>query len=89
MRAASSAADDAAFVPVQWDGRQVLARPGEWVVRLDRGVGDAPGKVDKLHAKLRKVLPGAGAVRPLGADGVALVRTPAGLSHGRLKAALR
>src|SRR5688572_10668065 len=62
---------DVEFRQVEWNGRLVSARAGEWILRLD-GAGDARGKVDRLNARLARVTDHATAVRQLGADGWAL-----------------
>ena len=83
MSADPAALRAAGFEPVEWQGRENYARPGEWIVRID-GLAGARGKQLKGANAL---LAGSGlsAREQLGADGLLLVESApaAGLDHLR------
>jgi subtilisin family serine protease len=80
---------DKGFVPVQWKGHEVLARPGNWVMKIDGLSGAAPKQIAKVNDLLSTVRNDTRAVRYLGDDGVILLKTPAGITRTQLRASLR
>ena len=77
------------FEPIEWNGQQSYAVPGQWIVRLDGISGNGRQQLQKLNTLLAGVRRDLQASQHLGEDGLALVKAPKGLKHGQLQAALR
>ena len=77
------------FVSVEWKGQEVLARPGQWVMKMDGVGGAAPKQLAKVNELLATVRKDTRAIRYLGDDGVVLLQTPKGVTRTQLRASLR
>ena len=76
----------AGFAPTQWEGKQVFAKPGEWVLRLsDLGAGATGRAVEKVNHLLDKVNKNLRATLELGDGGTVLLKAPEGLDGKQVK----
>jgi subtilisin family serine protease len=80
---------DGGYEPVQWQGQQVFAKPGQWVLKLD----DVNGRPDRQLNATNELLRGLGqdlkADRHLGEDGLVLLRAPKAMGAEKLTGTLK
>jgi subtilisin family serine protease len=80
---------DHGFAPVEWNGKEILARPGRWVAKLDNIAGPAATQLARVNEFLSTARHDTRAIRHLGDDGVILLKTPSGITRTQLHASLR
>jgi subtilisin family serine protease len=76
------------FVPAMWNGQEVMARPGQWLMKVDGVRGQAAQQIKAVNALLGKVRKDVKAVRQLGENGLVLVQAPTSLAPAKLRTAL-
>jgi subtilisin family serine protease len=72
------------FVPIDWQGEEAFARPGEWIVRLSGIKGNSAKQLKDAGAALGGLGQGLKASRYLGSDGLVLIQAPAGATYDDL-----
>ena len=77
------------FNLVEYEGRQVYAKRGEWILRLRNSIASTPKGLDRLDRLLGKVNRGIRVAADLGGNGFVLLKAPAGLGYQQLTRGLR
>ena len=76
------------FAKVPWNGQEVFAQPGQWVMKVDGVRGNADRQLELLNRRLARARKGVRAVAHLGGDGLVRVSAPKDLTYQQLRRAL-
>jgi hypothetical protein len=79
----------AGYAPIQWNGQQTFAKPGQFILSLNNVHGNGKLQIDQANKTLGALNKNFHATKFLGADGLLLLNTPTNLTHGEVQAALK
>jgi subtilisin family serine protease len=77
------------YQPIQWNGQQALAKPGQWLLKLQDVKGRPDAQLKAINQQLGGLGQGLKAERQLGEDGLVLLSAPKALKHEKLRGALK
>lgn len=76
------------FKPVQWQGEEAYARPGQWLLKVGNVAGATEQQLQSINKLLGNVGKGLNAIKHLGQDGLVLLQAPEVLTHANLRGLL-
>ena len=77
------------FVRLAWNGQEVFAEPGQWLVKVDGARGRADQQLESVNRRLSQLNKGLRATAQLGEDGLFRVTAPQALTAQQMRRALR
>ncbi len=85
----SIAPSPAGFHALKWHGHREYARAGEWVLKIDGVTGSPTRQLRLIGKRIHSAGASVSVDRPLGADGVVLIRSASSVKYKAIFSALR